>query len=483
MQQVPDEAAPGSAAGRILPVILAGGTGSRLWPLSRNSLPKQFLALASDKTLYQETLLRTPPGPDFLPPLVITNEDFRFFARRQASEIGIEATVVLEPLRRDSGPALVAAAVIARKLHGPDALLLALAADHVVLEPEAFRAAVRQAARVAAPGRIVTFGIRPNQPRTSYGYIRPGTALPEGGHAVDAFVEKPDLETAERYLKDGYLWNSGNFLFPAGLMIAEAERFEPRLAEAAVEAVEAAREDLGFIRLDGEAFGAAPAKSIDFAVLERTQAAAVVAGDFGWSDIGAWDAVREIKAGDAAGNVAEGAVQLLDSHNSYVRSEGPLVTGIGLDNISVIATDDAVLVMPSDRSQDVKHLVAALKAEGRVEADEHRKIHRPWGTYETVCRGERFHVKKIVVEPGAKLSLQKHHHRSEHWVVVRGTAEVTLGERLLTVHENQSVYIPLGEVHRLANPGRIPLELIEVQTGSYLGEDDIVRLEDIYNRS
>lgn len=483
MQQGPEKAVSGEGTGRILPVILAGGTGTRLWPLSRNSLPKQFLALASDKTLYQETLLRTPPGPDFLPPLVITNADFRFFARRQASEIGIEATVVLEPARRDSGPALIAAAALARKLHGPDALLLALAADHVVLDPEAFRAAVKLAARVAAPGRIVTFGIRPNLPRTSYGYIRPGAALPEGGHVVDAFVEKPDLETAERYLKDGYLWNSGNFLFPAGLMIAEAERFEPALAQAAIAAVDAGQEDLGFVRLDGPAFSAAPAKSIDFAVLERTHAAAVVAGDFGWSDIGAWDAVREIKTGDADGNVAEGAVQLLDSHNSYVRSEGPLVTGIGLDNLSVIATEDAVLVMPSDRSQDVKHLVAALKGEGRVEADEHRKMHRPWGTYQTVCRGERFHVKKIVVEPGGKLSLQKHHHRSEHWVVVRGTAEVTLGERQITVHENQSVYIPLGEVHRLANPGRIPLELIEVQTGSYLGEDDIVRLEDIYNRS
>lgn len=483
MQEAPVEAGSGAADGRIVPVILAGGTGTRLWPLSRTSLPKQFLALASDKTLYQETLLRTPPGADFLPPLVITNEDFRFFARRQASEIGIDATVVLEPARRDSGPALVAAAALARNLYGPDALLLALAADHVVLDPEAFRAAVRIAARVAAAGRIVTFGITPGQPRTSYGYIRPGAALPEGGHVVDAFVEKPDLATAVRYLKDGYLWNSGNFLFPAALMIAEAERFEPQLADAALAAVAAAREDLGFIRLDTEAFSRAPARSIDFAVLEHTRAAAVVAGDFGWSDIGAWDAVREIKTGDADGNVTEGEVELLDSHNSYVRSEGPLVTGIGLDGISVVATADAVLVMPSDRSQDVKHLVAALKTSHRVEAEEHRKMHRPWGTYETVCRGERFHVKKIVVEPGAKLSLQKHHHRSEHWVVVRGTAEVTVGDRLQTVHENQSVYIPLGETHRLANPGRIPLELIEVQTGSYLGEDDIVRLEDIYNRS
>ncbi|MBA4790426.1 MAG: mannose-1-phosphate guanylyltransferase/mannose-6-phosphate isomerase [Rhizobiales bacterium] len=470
-------------AEKIVPVILAGGTGTRLWPLSRNSLPKQFLAIASDKTLYQETLLRTPPGPDFLPPVVITNEDFRFFALRQASEVGIEATVVLEPVRRDSGPALVAAAAVVRQRYGEDALVLALAADHVVLDPEGFRAAARVAARVAAGGRIVTFGITPDTPRTSYGYIRTGAALPEGGNVVDAFVEKPDLATAARYVADGYLWNSGNFLFPAALMISEAERFEPALAAAAVAAVEGAREDLGFIRLDAAAFSAAPAKSIDFAVLERTSRAAVVAGDFGWSDIGAWDAVREIKTADADGNVVEGAAELLDSHNSYIRSEGPLVTGIGLEGVSVVATDDAVLVMPSDRSQDVKALVAALKADRHTEADEHRKIHRPWGTYETICRGERFHVKKIMVEPGAKLSLQKHHHRSEHWVVVRGTAEVTVGDRIFTVHENESTYIPLGEVHRLANPGRIPLELIEVQTGSYLGEDDIVRLEDIYNRS
>lgn len=471
------------AVGKIVPVILAGGTGTRLWPLSRNSLPKQFLTLASDKTLYQETLLRVPPGEDFLPPVIITNEDFRFFARRQASEVGIDATVILEPSRRDSAPALLAATALVQKLYGADSLILALAADHVVLDPEAFRAAVKLAARVAASGRIVTFGITPNAPRTSYGYIRLGAALPDGGHVVDAFVEKPDHATAAQYMADGYLWNSGNFLFPSALMIAEAERFEPDLAAAALNAAAGASDDLGFLRLEPEAFNAAPAKSIDFAVLERTSAAAVVAGDFGWSDIGSWDAMREIKEADADGNVVQGSVALLDSRDSYVRSEGPLVTGIGLDGISVVATEDAVLVMPSDRSQDVKLLVASLKAAKHNAADEHMKMHRPWGTYQTICRGERFHVKKIMVEPGAKLSLQKHHHRSEHWVVVRGTAEVTVDGKVFAVHENESTYIPLGGVHRLANPGRIPLELIEVQTGSYLGEDDIVRLEDIYNRS
>ncbi len=471
------------ADGKIVPVILAGGTGTRLWPLSRNSLPKQFLALATDKTLYQDTLLRAPAEAGFLPPIVITNEDFRFFARRQASEIGIDATVILEPARRDSAPALLAASAVAEKLYGPDTLVLALAADHVVLNPQAFLDAVKIAARVAASGKIVTFGITPNAPRTSYGYIRPGTALPEGGNVVDAFVEKPDRATAEAYIKSGHLWNSGNFLFPASLMIAEAERFEPDMAAAALRAVADATEDLGFIRLEPEAFSSARSKSIDFAVLERTSNAAVVAGDFGWSDIGAWDAVQEIAEADENGNVMQGSVALLDSHNSYVRSEGPLVTGIGLEGVSVIATEDAVLVMPSDRAQDVKNLVASLKAAKHTAADEHMKMHRPWGTYQTICRGERFHVKKIVVEPGAKLSLQKHHHRSEHWVVVRGTAEVTVDDKVSTVHENQSVYIPLGGVHRLANPGRIPLELIEVQTGSYLGEDDIVRLEDVYNRS
>jgi len=472
-----------SSGEKIVPIILAGGSGTRLWPLSRNSLPKQFLALVSDKTMYQETLLRTPPGDVFAPPVVITNEDFRFFARRQASEIGIEATVMLEPARRDSAPALLAACAHIRDRYGPDALVLALAADHVVQDAEAFRMAVNAAARVAASGKIVTFGITPDSPRTSYGYIRLGEALPEGGHAIAAFVEKPDLATAERYLSEGYLWNSGNFLFPVSLMLSEAERFEPELAAAAIGAGEQAREDLGFLRLDADLFKQAPAKSIDFAVLERTRTAAVVSGDFGWSDIGSWDAVREIGARDDDGNVVQGPVALLDSHDSYVRSDGPLVTGIGLSGLTVVATEDAVLVIPSDRSQDVKALVASLKASGHNEADEHLRMHRPWGTYQTICRGERFHVKKIMVEAGGKLSLQRHHHRSEHWVVVRGTAEVTVGTQVSLVHENESIYIPLGAVHRLANPGRIPLELIEVQTGSYLGEDDIVRLEDVYNRS
>ncbi|WP_342643426.1 mannose-1-phosphate guanylyltransferase/mannose-6-phosphate isomerase [Rhodoligotrophos ferricapiens] len=469
---------------RIIPIVLAGGTGTRLWPVSRDSLPKQFQPLSSDKTLYQETLLRVTEPNLFARPIVLTQQDFRFFARRQASEIGIETTVVLEPVRRDSAPALLAAALIAQRLHGDDCLVLAVAADHFMSEPEKFRATCRTAALAAAQGHIVTFGIEPKEPRTGYGYIRPGAPLSaEGSFAVRAFVEKPDEETARGYVAEGYFWNSGNFLFPAALLIAEARRFEPAMVEAVQAAVELATDDLGFIRLDVKAFREATAKSIDYAVMERTDKAAVVAGRFQWSDVGAWDALYELSPSDDDGNVTRGQVALLDSRNSFIHSEGPLVSAIGLDGYSVVATEDAVLVMPTERAQDVKGLVSNLKAQQHNAASEHIKAHRPWGTYQTICRGDRFHVKKIVVEPGARLSLQKHFHRAEHWIVVKGTAEVTVDDRVFEVHENQSTYIPLSGVHRLANPGKIPLELIEVQTGSYLGEDDIVRLEDAYNRN
>ncbi|MFG1357417.1 mannose-1-phosphate guanylyltransferase/mannose-6-phosphate isomerase [Xanthobacter pseudotagetidis] len=468
---------------KIVPVILAGGTGTRLWPLSRNSLPKQFLPLNSNYSLFQETLLRAAPGADFADPVVITSHDYRFYAQRQALEIGINPTVILEPARRDSAPAVVAATAYVASQHGPEALVLVLASDHVVLEADKFRASVFVAARAAALGNIVTFGIAPDRPRTSYGYIDVGEPLAvEGAFKVRAFVEKPDAATAEKYVDAGYLWNSGNFVFPANVMLSEAEAFEPEIARCAISAVEQAQVDIGFLKLDAAAFEAAPAKSIDFAVMERTSKAAVVKGDFTWSDVGSWDAVYEIGTADEAGNVTKGPVTLIDSDGNYVRSDGPLVAGVGIENLAVIATEDAVLVMPANRSQDVKALVAALKSARRNEVESHNKVYRPWGSYESVCRGERFQVKKIVVEPSGTLSLQKHHHRAEHWVVVRGTAEVTVGESVKTVNENESVYIPMGSVHRLANPGRIPLELIEVQTGSYLGEDDIVRLEDIYQR-
>lgn len=467
----------------IVPVVLAGGSGTRLWPISRDSLPKQFQPLASDLTLYQETLKRVRYPSLFAAPIVLTHEEFRFFARRQAADIGMEATVVLEPARRDSGPALIAAALIAQRLASENCLVLALAADHVVLDDDLFLDACRTAAVGASDGHIVTFGITPTEPSTAYGYIRAGAELGKSGvHAVASFVEKPDRATAERYIAEGYLWNSGNFLFPASLLVEEASSFEPAIVEAVRQSVESAVEDLGFIRLHAASFAASPEKSIDFAVMERTKRAAVVKGRFRWSDIGSWDALRALESGDESGNVTRGSVMMLDSHNNFIHSDGPLVAAVGLDDIAVVATEDAVLVMPTKRAQDVKQLVAKLKAEGRNAASEHLKAHRPWGTYQTICRGERFHVKRIVVEPGGRLSLQKHYHRAEHWIVVKGTAEVTLDAKVFEVHENESAYLPLGCVHRLANPGKIPLELIEVQTGSYLGEDDIVRLEDIYNR-
>jgi mannose-1-phosphate guanylyltransferase/mannose-6-phosphate isomerase len=468
---------------KIVPVILAGGAGTRLWPVSRDALPKQFLPLVGERSTYQDTLLRVAEGSLFAPPIVITGADFRFFARRQAEDIGIDSTVVIEPMRRDSGPAVAAAAALA-KSRDPDAVVLALAADHVILDVEEFRAACLAGLKAAEAGHIVTFGITPSAPKTSYGYIRRGKPIgSDQVYTVEAFVEKPNSETAARYVAEGYLWNSGNFLFRADVLLGELARYEPTMVTAVEKAVAGASSDLGFVRLALEAFATAPQKSIDYAVMEKTDRAAVVAGSFRWSDIGSWDAIFDIAERDKSGNAVHGTVVTSDSRNCVIHSVDRLTAVLGADDLVVVSTPDAVMVVPRARAQEVRELVAKLKSEKRAEATEHRRGHRPWGYYDSIDKGDRFQVKRIVVRPGGVLSLQKHHHRAEHWVVVRGTAEVTIGSDVKAVHENESIYIPIGAVHRLANQGKIPLELIEVQTGSYLGEDDIVRIDDVYKRS
>ena len=467
----------------VIPVLMCGGAGTRLWPVSRESMPKQFVPLVGDRSTFQQTLLRVADATLFARPIVITNTDFRFVVAEQLRELGVQADTVLEPARRDSGPAVAVAAALAASRE-PAALVLVLAADHVVRNPDEFINVCRSAAAAAAAGRIVTFGIKPSAPATSYGYIRPGAKLNGGATlAVQAFVEKPDAATAARYMADKYLWNSGNFMFRADVMLDEITRFEPAMAEAARAAVAEMTQDLDFFRLAPEPFGRAPRKSIDYAVMERTRLAAVVQADMGWSDVGSWDAVWDNLERDDAGNAVAGTAIVLDSGNSLVRSDDGILTAVvGVDNVVVVATGDAVLVASRDKAENVKTLVEQLKAQNRREAIEHRRIYRPWGYYQGIDTGGRYQVKRIVVKEGARLSLQKHFHRAEHWVVVKGTAEVTIGAEVRTIHENESVYIPIGSKHRLANPGKIPLELIEVQVGSYLGEDDIQRFDDVYGR-
>ncbi|WP_256775336.1 MULTISPECIES: mannose-1-phosphate guanylyltransferase/mannose-6-phosphate isomerase [unclassified Stenotrophomonas] len=464
----------------LLPVILSGGSGTRLWPLSREAYPKQFLALAGDLTMLQATWQRVAPIAGHAP-LVVANEEHRFVAAEQLQQLGVQPlAILLEPVGRNTAPAIAVAALEATR-DGEDAVLLVLPSDHVIADEAAFRAAVLRALPAARDGKLVTFGIVPTGPETGYGYIKAAS----GGEVrvVDRFVEKPDAETARQYVGSGeYFWNSGMFLFKASRYLAELEKFNPAMLSASRTAWEQARRDADFTRLGKEAFTAVPSDSIDYAVMEKTADAVVVPLDAGWNDVGSWTALRDVSAQDSDGNAHHGDVIAIDCRNTYAYGER-LIALVGLDDVIVVETDDAVMVGRSDRMQEIKQVVARLKADARPEATWHRKVYRPWGAYDSIDHGERFQVKRITVKPGATLSLQMHHHRAEHWIVVSGTAEVTRGEEVLLLTENQSTYIPLGVTHRLKNPGKLPLELIEVQSGSYLGEDDIVRFEDTYGRT
>jgi len=468
---------------RILPVIMCGGSGSRVWPESRESLPKQFIPLIGERSTFQSIVAVVSDPAVFDPAVVITNFDYRFRVAEQLREIGAEATILLEPERRDSAAAVGAAAAFAAA-RDPQTIVAVLAADHVFADGKQFARLCAEARDIAAAGEIVTFGITPDHPATGYGYIHPAEplAVDPAVRRIERFVEKPDEKHARAFIADGYLWNSGNFVFRADVMLEELARFEPDIAAAAAGAVARAKKDLGFVVLDHASFARAPKTSIDYAVMERTGKAAVMRADVGWSDVGEWSAVWRLSPRDANGNSLRGRAVAIDSENVLVRSEGRLAAVVGLRDIVVIATADAVLVADRSQTEKVKALVERLKAEGQPEATRHLRAYRPWGYYQSVDEGTRYQVKRIVVRPGGRLSLQKHHHRAEHWVVVRGVAEVTLNSRVEHVHENESIYLPIGSTHRLANPGKIDLELIEVQTGSYFGEDDIVRIEDDYSR-
>ncbi|MDQ3269668.1 MAG: mannose-1-phosphate guanylyltransferase/mannose-6-phosphate isomerase [Pseudomonadota bacterium] len=467
------------------PVVLSGGSGTRLWPLSRQNQPKQFLSLIGDHSLFQETILRASALPGAQPPVTVCSEDHRFMVGEQLQAIGVASGgIVLEPMARNTAPAIALAALHVLATD-PHASMLVLPADHLIEDVAAFRVAVDSATRLGGQGWLVAFGIRPDYAETGYGYIRSGEPLGDDGFRIGRFVEKPDLATAEHYLADGhYAWNSGMFLFDAAAYLEELARHAPAILAAARAAYAVADADLDFTRVGREAFAASPSDSIDYAVMERTDRAVVVPVSCGWSDIGSWSSLWSVAQHDDGGNCHEGDVIAVDTTGSLVRaSDRRLIATIGVEDLVIIDTADATLVARKDRVQDVKLVVDALKAAGRPEHLFHRKVYRPWGSYDSIGVGERFQVKRIVVKPGAALSLQKHRHRAEHWIVVSGVAEVTCGDRVFDLHENESTYIPQGSVHRLRNHGTEPVELIEVQSGSYLGEDDIVRLEDVYGRS
>ena len=467
------------------PVILSGGSGSRLWPLSRQNLPKQFLALIGDHSLFQETVLRANALGNAQPPVTVCSEDHRFMVGEQLQAVGVASGgILLEPIARNTAPA-IALAALHLATTDTDATMLVLPADHLIEDEASFRNAVDAAAALAEQGWLVTFGIQPDYAEVGYGYIARGDALADAGYRVARFVEKPDLATAQGYVEDGsYAWNSGMFLFKAQRYLDELQRYAPKIFDAASAAFASAQSDLDFIRVDQDAFAASPSDSIDYAVMEHTDRAAVVPVSCGWSDIGSWSSLWSVAERDAEGNRHEGDVISIDTRNSLVRaSERRMIATIGVEDLVIVDTPDATLVARKDRVQDVKRIVDQLKAAGRQEHLFHRKVYRPWGNYDSIDAGDRFQVKRIVVKPGGVLSLQKHSQRAEHWIVVSGVAEVTCDDKVFDLHENQSTYIPLGSVHRLRNRGTEPVELIEVQSGRYLGEDDIVRLEDVYGRS
>lgn len=470
----------------IYPVVLSGGSGTRLWPLSRAALPKQFLPLVTDKTLFQETLLRLNGVPDLAPPLVVCNADHRFLAAEQLREIDIQPlSLVLEPVSRNTAPAVALAALAALE-QSQDAMLLVLPADHLIQNGAAFHAAISHAVELAQQDKLVTFGITPDSPSTGFGYIERGQALGQSGdsYAVARFVEKPDADTAQRFLDSGqFFWNSGMFVFKAAVYLQELQQFVPEMYAAAQAAWRGGKHDLDFSRVDEAAFAASPSDSIDYAVMERTRSAAMVTADIGWDDVGSWDALAEAIPGDADGNVLRGDIFAPQTKNTYIRAESRMVTAIGLEDMVIVETPDAVLVAHKDFSQNVKQAVEYLKQAERSEHLVHRRVYRPWGYYEGIDLGKNYQVKRIVVNPGQKLSLQLHHYRSEHWIVVAGNAKVTVGRANRLLHANESIYIPVGIKHRLENIGETPLYLIEVQTGAYLGEDDIVRFEDVYQRA
>src|SRR5436190_15407462 len=467
---------------RIIPLIMCGGAGTRLWPASREVHPKQFLSLFGKRSTFQDTLIRVSDPALFERPVIITNNAYRFMVLEQLAEIGREADVLLEPMRRDSGPAIAAGAAFAQT-RDREAVVLALAADHVVRDTAAFVAACREGLPAAEAGQIVTFGVEPERPATEYGYISPGEIISGRVRAVAKFVEKPDPATAASYIQAGYFWNSGNFMFRAAVLLDEYRKVDSDSVQAVADSVAGAGSDLGFIKLDADTFASAKSISIDYAVMEKTQRTAVVPVACGWSDVGSWHAVWELSDKDGQGNAARGAAVFEDSRNCNVATDRALVALEGVDGLVVIATQDAVLVSRQKDANGLKRLVAKLKASAPEVTEDHIKVHRPWGSYQSVDNGDRHQVKRIIVKPGGRLSLQKHHHRSEHWIVVRGAARVTVNELVKTVHENESIYLPIVAVHRLENPGKIQLELIEVQTGSYFGEDDIIRIEDDYQRA